>query len=386
MDSRTTAADDKEKDSQAVTEAEHPPRLVWEDGTAYDFFISLYVLHHPESFGLRPSWAAGVRSRLDAEGRKTLEESQEVLGVPLGWISAQPGLKDSASMLWALRQMPPASRLFNLTFCCEEMKTSELAKVCTEVTKRKAWNASDLARVEELLRDERHKITPDRATKLLDTWARAEEFGERLLSALQAYYQVFFIEEEKHILPQLEDGLRRAQDLAGRLSLTELIEQLSHGVILEDIQKYDTLILVPSFWSSPMIFFDEIPANRMIIAFGARPEEASLVPGEVVPDALLSILKAMADPTRLRIMRFLAHESLTPAEISRRLRLRPPTVTHHLSALRLAGLVQLRLEEDERRYTARLEVLEGLNSQILRFLGRTETEGRTGKEGRTETK
>jgi DNA-binding transcriptional ArsR family regulator len=56
---------------------------------------------------------------------------------------------------------------------------------------------------------------------------------------------------------------------------------------------------------------------------------------------------------------------LTPAEF----RAARSAITHHLSALRLAGLVQLRLEKDERRYTARLEVLEGLTGQILRFIG-----------------
>jgi DNA-binding transcriptional ArsR family regulator len=64
----------------------------------------------------------------------------------------------------------------------------------------------------------------------------------------------------------------------------------------------------------------------------------------------------MADPTRLRILRYLAQETLAPAELSRRLRLRAPTVTHHLNALRLAGLVRLTLyPSGEKRYTTRLE-------------------------------
>ena len=48
------------------------PELAWDIGTAYDFFISLSVLHTPEEFGLRASWAAGVRSRLSSAHRKTL--------------------------------------------------------------------------------------------------------------------------------------------------------------------------------------------------------------------------------------------------------------------------------------------------------------------------
>ena len=48
------------------------PEVLWDCGTAYDLFISLYVLHHPAEFGLRASWTAGVRARLSAAARETL--------------------------------------------------------------------------------------------------------------------------------------------------------------------------------------------------------------------------------------------------------------------------------------------------------------------------
>lgn len=370
MDSRIgEAAQELINDPQAGLGENHLPSLAWEVGTAYEFFVSLYVLHHPDEFGLRPSWAAGVRSRLDAEHRKTLEEAQEVLGVPLGWIHALPEPKDAEGVLWALRQVPAERRLYSLVFCCEEEMHSGLSEIFLGIMERKSWTTSEAENVDEILRLWHHKSRMDKIPKMLDVWASASEFGDRLLSALQAYHQVFFSEEEKQLLPKLTAGLKHAQKLSERLSLIELLEDLSQGVEMRDVLKHDRLVLVPSIWSTPIIFFDKLTKSQMIIAFGARPADASLVPGEVVPDALLKILKAMADPTRLRILRYLAHASLTPAEIARRLRLRPPTVTHHLSALRLAGLVHMRLEKDERQYTARLEALEGLHTQILDFLG-----------------
>jgi hypothetical protein len=36
----------------------------------------------------------------------------------------------------------------------------------------------------------------------------------------------------------------------------------------------------------------------MLLLFGGRPAETGLVPGELVPDAMLRALKALADPTR----------------------------------------------------------------------------------------
>ena len=49
--------------SKKVRTEDNDITLLWDIGTAYEFFISLYVLHEPEKFGVRASWAAGIRSR-----------------------------------------------------------------------------------------------------------------------------------------------------------------------------------------------------------------------------------------------------------------------------------------------------------------------------------
>jgi hypothetical protein len=83
----------------------------------------------------------------------------------------------------------------------------------------------------------------------------------------------------------------------------------------------------------------------------------------------------MNQPNRLRILRYLAAEPLTPAQLSRCLRLRAPTVTHHLRILRLAGLVQLTLgegkEEVKEPYAARSEAVAAAFSSLKSFLEQT---------------
>ena len=62
-------------------------------------------------------------------------------------------------------------------------------------------------------------------------------------------------------------------------------------------------------------------------------------------------------------------EQLTPAELSRRLRLRAPTVTHHLHTLRLAGLVRFVVKgKNERLYFARPESVAGVYALLKDFL------------------
>jgi DNA-binding transcriptional ArsR family regulator len=124
------------------------------------------------------------------------------------------------------------------------------------------------------------------------------------------------------------------------------------------------------------MYFGKVNVERRIFLFGARPPDASLIPGEVVPDALLRALKALSDPTRLRILHYLTEEPLAPAQLARRLRLRAPTVTHHIRTLRLAGLVQLTLGEgkETKQYAARSEAVAAAFASLKGFLEKDEIE------------
>ncbi len=85
------------------------PMLSWDIGTAYDFFVSLDVLHDPARYGVRGVWAAGMRSRLPAAEREFFEQvmGKVLMGPPLGWLHALPEPKTCSDVLDALGQMPP---------------------------------------------------------------------------------------------------------------------------------------------------------------------------------------------------------------------------------------------------------------------------------------
>jgi DNA-binding transcriptional ArsR family regulator len=349
-------------------------QLFWDWGTAYDLFVSLWVLHDPSDFGVRGSWAAGVRARLSLAARETLEQSQLLWGIPFHWIQSLPRPKDGATALWALGQVPPEERLPRLALGPEV--STELAEMLKHTAARQAWDDRTRealrAAFQEAYECEGGKKVPskEKLAGMLDLWAAAAEFGERYLEALRAYQEVFFAEEEKRIGPALEKALAQAQKLADRLALPDLLEELSQGLRFTVPPEAAWLLLVPSYWSTPLVFFGKVSAERDVWLFGARPADASLVPGGAVPESLLRMLKALSDPTRLRILHDLYHESLTPVQIARRLRLRPPTVTHHLKTLRLAGLVQMTLGEGKKTmcYAARSEAVASACASLEDFL------------------
>ena len=72
--------------------------------------------------------------------------------------------------------------------------------------------------------------------------------------------------------------------------------------------------------------------------------DATLSPPALVPsetDTLAERLKALADPTRLRMLDLLAQQSspLCVCEINEHFAQRQPTISHHLRILREAGLI-----------------------------------------------
>jgi DNA-binding transcriptional ArsR family regulator len=356
------------------------PTITWDFGTAYELFVSLHVLHDPEHFGIRPSYAAGVRSRIPAAERKLLEEVYPITGVPLNWLALLPSPKDAISALWALKQIPPAERMLELQRVREgdvygdpsdQEKHKEFNDLLLRVASEGKWQDEDTDYLYKVFNKKHSGPKRDAIERCLAWWSRPEELGEGFLSAVQAYYQAFFEEEEKRVEPVLKDGLENAQSLASKLSFEELFAELSQGIKLEDEFRAKRFIIAPAFWTTPLIFFERIDKDTLLLLFGARPSDMSVIPGESVPDALVRSLKALADPTRLKILYYLSNESLTPAEIARRLQLRPPTVTHHLKELRLASLVELSLTREENRYTVRKQALENIFGNLKSFLENT---------------
>ena len=344
------------------------PDILWDKGTAYDLFASLHVLHHPEKFGLRLSWAAGVRSRLTVPQRNILEDAQEAfLGNPLAWVSTLPEPRDAATFLWELGKIPPARRLPTLAFHAD--RSPEIMEILNQVSLRGGWDDAEENRLQQLFQQKDGPPQPKSVTPILKWWAHSEEFGERYLTAIQAYITVFFAEEERRINPYLQQASVRAQELGKEMDFPELMLELSQGVKMAALEQADLVLFAPSYWITPLVMYDSMIENQWVVLFGARPAEVALVPGEVIPDAMLRALKALSDPTRLLILRYLSGQPQTPTQLAKRLRLRPPTVIHHLSALRLAGLVYVTLDaQEEKRYTVREPAVNETFKILRKFL------------------
>ncbi len=348
-------------------------RVEWDIGTAYDFFISLWALHEPKHLGLRGAWAAGVRSRLPGPERDVLQRVTPLVW-PLAWVYTLPAPKDARTALDTLRALHGPERLLALM----PNTPDSIVNLWRGVAERGAWTEAEHKQLaDEMAGGDWKKRSPvtirKAAEDFLDLWIDPVGTADAILSAYEGYYEAFFAEEEARIRPALEAALTNAQAQAQSLERRdELLEELSQGVRVAKDWEDKSLILAPSYWGTPLALMSSFEPNKGLFLFGARPADESLVPGDIVPDALYQALKALADPTRLRILRYLTDEPLTPAELARRLRLRAPTVIHHLDSLRLARLVIVALDTEGKRYAVRPEAINAAFKLLNQFVGREE--------------
>ena len=81
-------------------------------------------------------------------------------------------------------------------------------------------------------------------------------------------------------------------------------------------------------------------------------------------------IRALADPTRREILRMLRDGELAAGEIAARFEMTAPTVSHHLSVLKDAGLVQAERNGRSVVYSLDTTVVQEFLGEILQFFGK----------------
>ena len=78
-----------------------------------------------------------------------------------------------------------------------------------------------------------------------------------------------------------------------------------------------------------------------------------------------SVFKALADPTRRAILHLLRKEEMTAGDLADRFDMSKPTLSHHFSVLKDAGLVTSRREGQTIWYALNTTVLEDILSWTM---------------------
>lgn len=85
------------------------------------------------------------------------------------------------------------------------------------------------------------------------------------------------------------------------------------------------------------------------------------------PDMDTTMLSALAEPNRKRIVELLRDGPLTVGEIADRLEIRQPQASKHLKVLSESGIVDVQAEANRRIYKLRLAPFQALDSWLQSF-------------------
>lgn len=84
--------------------------------------------------------------------------------------------------------------------------------------------------------------------------------------------------------------------------------------------------------------------------------------------------KALADPTRRRILELLRSADLTAGELADHFDMTKPSISHHLNILKAAGLVDAERDGQSIVYSLNTSVLQDLMSWFYTFTNRSDSD------------
>jgi DNA-binding transcriptional ArsR family regulator len=191
------------------------------------------------------------------------------------------------------------------------------------------------------------------------------DWRDRTASLLRAWNASYFGEVEPEVLEGLQRDAERVRGLIGTLPPRDLVEQVTNGMSIEPGPGTWRVELVPQYHLRP--YNHDCPlADGIMILY---PAEILPPPPDAPPLALMRLTRGLGDESRLRILRFLSEGPRSLTEVARFAGLSQPTVHHHLSQLRSAGLVRIHCSlSSPMRYSLRTHALEQLALALGSYL------------------
>jgi DNA-binding transcriptional ArsR family regulator len=364
------------QDTSANNRKDHLAEVLeWDVGTAYDLLLSLHAIFRPKEHGLPAPWAAGVRKRLPPRSQQDLKDfygsSLSYLAyTPLHLVLEMPPPKDSLHFLDYIEAIPDEQ--FSRRMYRPITRNERVARI---VARALGGEVIGDAEVEEFRREVGRSpmalvTSPAEVRRLFADVADPAATKRRWLHVMREYYEAFFAEEEKREQSALEQMLAHAQALARTTTVPDLIERISNGFTISADIDLTRLVLAPSIWGHPYTYRLEVADRQLLIVWGAHPPGYKLVPGESVPNEALLVLRALGDPTRLRLLRLIAAEPRSLQSLASEVKLSLPTVSHHIRELRGAGLIRLEMggRGRESKYTIRWPSARKAFKQLEEFI------------------
>ncbi|MCS7172876.1 MAG: metalloregulator ArsR/SmtB family transcription factor [Armatimonadetes bacterium] len=337
------------------------PHLRVEASPVYDFLAALFVVHHHGrslEFDVPEEWIRRARRAL---GPCLLRDLARFAGPRAFFLSlvtlldrrvaeaSVPAFVDQVARL-------PAEELVLLLLTSTPAARPARPYLCEVLTARPGPVRTALRRFGQAFPEE---LGRREAVALARRDPR--EVQEGLVRLLQHFYREAYAPEEDRILPLLQKDAARKRERARRLAPQAFVEEATGGLVL-DPTAVSEVVVAPSHFVRPY---------NLVVDHGGIRTYITPLTAEATPDTLEAIrrvAKALADHSRLRILRLLAERAMYTQQIAEALGTSHVTVLHHLAVLRAARLIRVVERQQTRWYTLHPGALESLLTHLRALL------------------
>lgn len=336
--------------------------LEFDPRTAYDFVFSLST--EAGKTDDLPSEDRRWRDRQMTEMRELFGESFDRYGTGLAFAFAglaveRPEVRTAADFAAMFAEVD--GDVVVQTIFAEALRHPE-----NQDRMQRALAGEDVA-IEEVCA-EADKMEPEKGLgRMFSTLLRHPEVALGPARGIVAEWAERFAAIEPRVDAMLKRDVElRAEDIR-TLDPDALMEKTTGGVRYRLEPGIRRMILAPSYFSRPYNFLLSGGDWR----FWAYPiADAALDASDpfAPPQAMVRLHRALGDETRLKILRLLRDRDLYLTELAQLLELSKPTVKHHLTLLRAAGLVTVTEEAGLTYYSLRRERLGDVSSELRHFL------------------
>lgn len=205
----------------------------------------------------------------------------------------------------------------------------------------------------------------------LSPWIKnfPEDLGvvrDRSVHFLSEWNQQYFGKLDASIIEGLQADAAQKQKMQKILSPVELAETATNGLRFTESESDTLLLLSPQFHHQPATLVHAY--EGITVCQYAASELPVLEPGELSP-VLYRLTKALADKTRLKLLRYLRTGPKSFMEIVTYMGMAKSTIHEHMLNLRTAGLVRGHVAGDSvSSYELRPEGFDILQEQLAQYL------------------
>jgi len=366
----------------------------------FEAFYALYTLTSSAPTPL-DRWKERALLRLPRDFERV---AKRVAPVPLFWplladaLQGTPGEMTFEEILSAMREMPSEELKANILSGIFHDPATVQSLVRSKKSLKQVLTSDKVPGGELLTHFGLRPYSPDShaANAMARLLSKPASFRDELVLVLQRFWQTGFKRDWSALEPLLRSESFHMKDLYENSSLAELSRELSLPVVVDE----DSGELRPK--TGPAIKSDQV--HRLYISpsgfntrrwwakYETKPQRFSLYfpiardaasPNRIVAHDweaqdfprqsshtvnAESVFRALGDTTRYAIASVLARTPTTSAELARSLKVSKPTITHHVQALRSAGLIEEEPGGGSNRLSLNRETVAALSSVAVEQL------------------